>query len=79
MSDNNQTKTISTNFQNCAQVLEKIEELSKLFLKTHRKGAECELVYSLTGDKKSPVHALAAWHDGSAAQNKEIEFFVKNL
>lgn len=79
MTTNNKTHLIQTDFYNCAQVLAKIDELSKLFLKTHRKGAQCELVYSLGGDKKNPIHALAVWHDGSPEQNKEIEFFTNNL
>lgn len=76
---NNQTLILKSDFSTCAEVLEKIDELSKLFLKTHRKGAECELVYSQVGELKRPIHNLAVWHDGSASQMSEIQFFIDNL
>lgn len=79
MTLNNKTHIIQSGFQNCAHVLDKIKELNDLFLKTFRKCSNSELVYSLGGDKKQPVHSLAVWHDGSSEQIKEIEFFVSNL
>lgn len=68
-----------TDFSSCSQVLEKIDLTSKLFLKTFKKSPKCELVYSLGGTYKMPIHNLAVWHDGSVEQGKEIQFIKESL
>lgn len=54
-----------------------ISRLKDMFRQKFKRTPKCELVYSLQGDHKKPVHGLAVWY--GEENQEELEFFVENL
>jgi hypothetical protein len=76
MQDNTKTQILKSDFLSSKDAIQEIKSLNEKFRAKYKRAPKIDLVYSLSGDKKNPIHAVAIWHDES--NQKEIEL-IKNL
>ena len=76
MQDNTKTQIFKSNFPSPKDAIQEIKALNDKFRVKYKRAPKIDLVYSLSGDKKNPIHAVAIWFDES--NQKEIEL-IKSL